>query len=200
MQMILRFKIKRFVMKKFIFLLCFIPLGCSVESSAVQDTPTVIENKPTVIERSIDKNCNSKPFLETYENFVELGIKSANLTTGKANITFSKRKTPEIEIKNNLTSEFGSAFLKDACALDGIVISIRDVREGYLGAYQITFNSEKNASEATKFLKNLDTEQLNFFKVATIFDWKLNDTTILITYNDPGVTKYYEQNVSEFSK
>lgn len=187
-------------MKKFIFLLCFIPLGCSVESSAVQDTPTVVENKPTVIERSIDKNCNSEPLLTMYEDFVVLGIKSANLTTEKARIIFEKIKTPEVEVKSMLASEFGTEFLKNTCAFDGLIFSIDDVRNNYVGAYQITFNSEKNASEAADILSNLDRRHFRTKKVATLFEWNIIDTTILITYSGPSVTEYYEKNVSEFSK
>lgn len=187
-------------MKKFIFPLFFIPLGCSVESRAVQDTPAVVENEPAIVKKTYNKDCVIEPLLETYEDYIELGIKSANLTTETANINFSKRETPEVEIRNNLTTDFGREFLKDACALRGSVISLKDAREGYLGAYQITYNSEQSAVLAADFLEKLNTRQLKFFKVATVFDWKLDKNAILINYNSPALTMYYEQNVSEFSK
>lgn len=187
-------------MKRFIFLLFFIPLGCSVESSAVQETPTIVESEPAIVENINNKDCATEPLLKIYEEFVELGIKEANLTTEKASISFSKRQTPKIEIKNNLTSEFGSAFLKDACALDGLVISMKDIREGYLGAYQLTFNSEKSAVLAANIIKESRSKQLKVFKVATVFDWRLSKNTILINYNSPATTIYYDYNVAEFSK
>lgn len=186
-------------MKRFIILLCLIPLGCSVESSTVQDTPVTTKNEPKVV-KILDKNCPSEPLLEMYENFVELGIKGANLTTDQANVTFSKRKSPEIEITKNLTSDFGTAFLKDACSFEGLIFSIDDARNNYLGAYQITYNSEKSAALAANILENLDSVQLKFFKVATVFDWRLSENSILINYHSPAMTIYYEHNVSEFSK
>lgn len=187
-------------MNKFIFFLCFTLLGCSVESNAIQDSPTVVEHEPSVTEHSIGKSCNSEPLLEMYEYFVELGIKSANLTTKKASITFEKIKTPEIEIKSMLASEFGEKFLRNTCSFDGSIFSIDDVRNNYVGAYQVTFNSKKDANEAAHILRELNRRNFQTKKVATLFEWKTIGTTILITYSGPAVIEYYEENVLEFSK
>lgn len=198
------------MMKRLILLLLFIPLGCSVETNAIEDSPPIVEthekktavtrNAPVDSKSDVVGNCSTEPLLEMFEDYVELGVKATNLTTEKAGVSYSKLKTPKTEIKNNLTKGFGSEFSKDACAYDGLVFSLRDAREDYLGAYQITYKSQEAATEAAIFLENLDTEQLKVFKVATIFDWKLDDTTILINYHSPATTKYYDLNVREFSK
>lgn len=187
-------------MKKFIFLLFFIPLGCSVESSAVQETPTVVESEPAIVKNLPNEDCATGPLLEIYEEFVELGIKSSNLTTEKANITFKKIRTPEAEIKSMISSEFGTEFLKSACSFNGLIFSIDDVRNSYVGTYQINFNSEKSATEASNILVSLDRRHFRTKKVATLFNWRVSGTSILITYNSPSVTEYYNKNVSDFSK
>ena len=198
------------IMKKIILLLFLIPIGCSTDGSAPKDSPsvadlsveesTVTSHIPIKIEHDIISNCTTEPLLKMFEDFVELGVKSANLTTEKASVSFSKLKTSEIKIKNKLMSEYGSDFLKDACAYDGLVFSMRDVYEGYLGAYQITFLSKEKADLAVSFLENLDRENFQTNKVATVFNWKRSGATILIIYNDPAITKYYDHNVRELSK
>ena len=188
-------------MKKFILFLFFAPLGCSVEkSSAIEDVPNIAKSETTFIESSIENNCTGEPLLLMYEEFVKLGIKESNLLTSKANITFTKSNTPKSRIEKNLTSDFGSDFLKDACAIDGTVISIKDLREGYLGAYQVTYNSEESALLAADIIRDANSTQLKVFKVATVFDWRLVKNTILINYNSPATTLYYEHNVNELSK
>lgn len=187
-------------MKKFILFLFFVPLGCSVESSAIEDVPNTAKSETTFIESSIENNCTGVPLLSMYEEFVKLGIKETNLLTSKANITFTESSTPKSRIESNLTSEFGSNFLKDACAINGTVVSIKDLREGYLGAYQVTYNSEESALLAANIIKNVNSTQLKVFKVATVFDWRLIENTILINYNSPATTLYYQHNVNELSK
>ena len=187
-------------MKRFIFLLFFIPLGCSVESSAVQETPKVVKSEPAIVKNINDTDGAAEPLLEIYEEFVELGIRSANLTTEKTHITFKKIRTPEAEIKSIVSSEFGKEFLKNACSFDGLIFSIDDVRNNYVGAYQITFNSEESAVLAANIIKESRSKQLKVFKVATVFDWRLSKNTILINYNSPATTIYYDYNVAEFSK
>ncbi|WP_201590269.1 hypothetical protein [Psychrobacter fozii] len=187
-------------MKKFILFLFFLPLGCSIESSAIEDVPNIEKSETTFVESSIEDNCTGEPLLSMYEEFVKLGIKESNLLTSKANITFTKSSTPKSKIENNLTSDFGANFLKNACSIDGTVISIKDLREGYLGAYQITYNSEESALLAANIIRDTNSTQLKFFKVATVFDWRLIKNTILINYNSPATTVYYEHNVNAFSK
>lgn len=188
------------MMKKLILLLFFIPLGCSVETKAIEDHPTTIQDSPNLLEDKIAKDCPSEPLLDMYEDFVELGIKSANLTTEKASITYSKHLISNKDAREKLISEFGIDFLKNVCAFDGLMFITKDKRESYLGAYQITFNSSENAGIAAEALGNLNREHFRTNKVATLFDWKLNGAAILITYNAPSVTAYYDHNVREFSK
>ena len=43
-------------MKNFIFLLFFIPLGCSVESNAIQETPKVVESELVIVKNIPNKS------------------------------------------------------------------------------------------------------------------------------------------------
>ncbi|MGO2364666.1 MAG: hypothetical protein ACTH5O_10390 [Psychrobacter sp.] len=47
----------------FILFLFFAPLGCSVESSAIEDVPNIAKSETTFIESSIENNCTGEPLL-----------------------------------------------------------------------------------------------------------------------------------------
>ena len=191
-------------MKKFIFLLFFIPLGCSVESNAIQETPKVVESElvivknipnksePVIVESLNNKNCATAPLLEIYEEFVELGIKEANLSTEKANINFEKNSIPEDVAIKKLTTEFGRDFVKDACKVGGSTFLVSESYKGGQGAYLITFNSTESANKAAALLQSLDRNNFRTNKFLTLFDWRIDDTTILINFFDQAIVRFYE--------
>lgn len=187
-------------MKRFIFLLFFIPLGCSVESSAIEEeeisrvdsSSASVDKESIAIKSGIDKNCLTKPLLRMYEDFVELGIKEANLSTEKANINFEKKTIPEDVAIKKLTTEFGEDFLRDACKIGGSTFLVSESYKGGQGAYVITFSSTENANQAAALLQSLDRNNFRTNKFLTLFDWRIDDTTILINFFDQAIVRFYE--------
>ena len=193
-------------MKKIIFLLFLIPKGCSADSDAneknsiiIEDPPILIEEKPKSIENrdaltkpTVTENCSTEPLLDMYEDFVELGIKEANLSTENTNITFKKRSLPDQDVRDKLKSEFGENFLTDACKLGGLTFFVEEAYSGGQGAFVITYNTTESAIRASNILKNLKRNNFKTNKFLTLYDWRVNNNSILVNFFDQAIVRFYE--------
>lgn len=193
-------------MKKNIFLLLFLPLGYSVESSATEEIPNITTKNPSFLTddkpkfvgnnqeltKHITGECSPEPLLSMYEDFVELGIKEANLSTENTNITFKKRALTDKFVRDKLKSEFGEDFLTDSCELAGLTFFVEEAYSGGQGAYIITFNTTDSAIRASNLLKNLNRNNFKTNKFLTLFDWRVYKNTILINFFDQAIVRFYE--------